>query len=193
MAWRAAVSGLVLAAVLTPPPVSGQTSVVLEEVVILSTYRSYNGADNGPRLRRHAGVDFGGELGAPVLASADGVVSRIIDWPPGCGRGVVIEHSGFKRWTVYCHMQGFTVSQGQRVSRGEQIGQVGMSGSAGNIPHVHMELCTVVCASHFDGDLSGTADPLSIADGCFAPDKAYSRDHLALTFPVTCLFWVRWR
>jgi murein DD-endopeptidase MepM/ murein hydrolase activator NlpD len=100
MAWRAAVSGLVLAAILAPPPASSQTFVATDEVVILSTYRSYNGANNRPRLRRHAGVDFGGQLGAPVLASADGGVSRSIVWPPGCGNGVVVAHPGFKRWTA---------------------------------------------------------------------------------------------
>ena len=193
MAWRAAVSGLALAAILVPPPASSQTSVATDQVVILSTYRSYNGANNRPRLRRHAGVDFGGRLGAPVLAAADGVVSRIINWPPGCGNGVVIEHPGFKRWTAYCHMQGLTVVRGQRVSRGEQIGLIGMSGKAVNIPHVHMELCTSACVSHADGDLSATADPLAIGDGCFAPDKVYPRDRLLLTFPVTCRFWIRGR
>lgn len=193
MAWRGVVSGFLLGAVLAPSPASGQTSAGTDEVVILSTYRSYNGANNRPRLGRHAGVDIGGRLGAPVLASAEGVVSRIIDWPPGCGHGVVIEHPGFRRWTAYCHMQSLTVGQGQRVSRGEQIGQVGMSGNAVHIPHVHLELCTSACASHADGNLSGTADPLAIADGCFAPNKAYPRDRLVLTFPVTCLFWIRGR
>jgi murein DD-endopeptidase MepM/ murein hydrolase activator NlpD len=193
MAWRRVVSGLLLAAVLAPSPASGQTSAGTDEVVILSSYRSYNGANNRPRLRRHAGVDFGGRLGAPVLASADGVVSRIIDWPPGCGHGVVIEHPGFRRWTAYCHMQSLTVGQGQGVNRGEQIGQVGMSGNSVRIPHVHMELCTSACASHADGNLSGTADPLAIADGCFAPNKAYPGDRLVLTFPVMCLFWIRGR
>ena len=193
MVWRAAVSGLLLAAVLVPQPASSQAAVAAEEVIILSPYRSYDGANNRPRLRRHAGVDFGGQLGAPVLAAADGVVSRIINWPPGCGNGVVIAHSGFKRWTAYCHMQSLTVSQGQTVSRGEQIGLLGMSGNAVNIPHVHLELCTSACASHVDGDLSGTADPLAIADGCFAPDKAYPRDHLVLTFPLECVFWIRGR
>jgi murein DD-endopeptidase MepM/ murein hydrolase activator NlpD len=193
MAWRGVVSGLLLAAVLALPPAWGQTFAGTDEVIILSTYRSYNGANNRPRLSRHAGVDFGGKLGAPVLASADGVVSRIIDWPPGCGHGVVIEHPGFGRWTAYCHMQSLAVGQGQRVNRGEQIGQVGMSGNAVHVPHVHLELCTSACASHADGNLSGTADPLAIADGCFAPSKAYPRDRLVLTFPVTCLFWIRGR
>ncbi len=193
MPRRGAASGLLLAVVLVTPPASGQTPAVTDEVIILSTYRSYNGANNRPRLRRHAGVDFGGRLGAPILASADGVVSRIIDWPPGCGHGIVIEHPGFKRWTAYCHMQRLTVGRGQSVSRGEQIGVIGMSGSAVSIPHVHMELCTSACASHADGNLSGTADPLAIADGCFAPDKAYPRDRLVLTFPVACLSWMRGR
>ena len=193
MAWRAAVSGLVLAATLAPPLAAGQGGAATDEVVILSLYRSYNGANNRPRRERHAGVDFAGQPGAPVLAAADGVVSRIISWPPGCGNGVVIEHPEFKRWTAYCHMQSLTVRQAQTVTRGEQIGLVGTSGNAVNIPHVHMELCTVACASHVDGNLSGTTDPLAVAAGCFDPGRAYPRDHLVLTFPVACRFWVRGR
>jgi len=193
MAWHAAASGLVLAAILVSPPASAQAGVDADEVVILSKYRSFNGDNNLPRASRHAGVDFGSRIGAPVLAAADGVVSRIIDWPPGCGNGVVIEHPGFKRWTAYCHMKSLTVRQGQAVARGEQIGLVGTSGNAVNIPHVHMELCTSACASHFDGDLAGTADPLAIADGCFDAARSYPRARLVLTFPVTCLFWIRGR
>jgi murein DD-endopeptidase MepM/ murein hydrolase activator NlpD len=193
MAWRSAVSGLVLAAALAPPLASGQAPAPADEVVILSPYRSYDGANNRPRLQRHAGVDFGGQLGAPVLAAADGVVSRIIEWPPGCGHGVVIEHGGFKRWTAYCHMQSVTVRQGQTVTRGEQISLIGASGNAVNIPHVHMELCTAACASHVDGDLSGTTDPLSVAAGCYDAGRTYPPDHLVLTFPVTCRFWIRGR
>ena len=193
MAWRAAVSGLLLAAMLVPPPASSQAPAATDEAVILSTYRSFNGANNLPRLSRHAGVDFGSRIGAPVLAAADGVVSGIIDWPPGCGHGVVIEHPGFRRWTAYCHMQSLAVRRGQAVSRGERIGLVGTSGNAVNIPHVHMELCTSSCTSHVDGDLGGTADPLAIADGCFDPSRSYPRDRLVLTFPVTCLFWIRGR
>ena len=90
-------------------------------------------------------------------------------------------------------MQSVSVRQGQAVIRGEQIGLVGTSGNAVNIPHVHMELCTVACTSHVDGDLSGTADPLAIAGGCFDPGRSYPRDRLVLTFPVTCLFWIRER
>jgi murein DD-endopeptidase MepM/ murein hydrolase activator NlpD len=194
MGWRAGASGLALAAILAPPASAwSQTAAGPDEVIILSPYRSYRGANNLPRLWRHAGVDFGSPLGAPVLAAADGVVSRLVESTSGCGHGVVIEHPGFKRWTAYCHMQEVGVIQGQRMRRGERIGLVGKSGAAMNIPHVHLELCTFACASHADGDLSGTADPLAIAAGCFDPAKSYPRGRLALTFPVACLFWVRGR
>jgi hypothetical protein len=58
---------------------------------------------------------------------------------------------------------------------------------------VHLELCTSPCSSHFDGDLSGTTDPLAIAAGCYDPKQSYPRDRLTLTFPVACLYWIRWR
>ena len=192
MAWRVVASALALVATLIPPAAATETAVA-DEAIILSPYRSYNGANNRPRQARHAGVDFGSQMGAPVLAAAVGVVSRVINWPPGCGNGVVIEHPGFKRWTAYCHMQSLTVRQGQTVARGEQIGLVGTSGNAVNIPHVHLELCTVACTSHIDGDLSGTADPLAVAAGCFDPDRTYPSDRLVLTFPLTCRFGIRGR
>ena len=157
--------------------------------VILSPYRSLLGADNRPRRLPHAGVDFGGQVGAPVLAAVAGTVSRIIEWPMGCGLGVLLEHRRFKRWTAYCHLHGVTVRQGQSVSRGEQIGMVGTSGNAFTIPHVHLEVCTFACSSHTDGDLSGTEDPLKVADGCFDAERAYPADRFVLTFPVACLPW----
>ncbi len=159
------------------------------EAVILSPYKSMTGANHLRRARPHAGVDLAGTLGAPVLAAADAVVARLIDYGDGCGKGVILAHAGFRRWTAYCHMQQAMVHQGQTVSRGETIGLIGISGNAVNVPHVHWELCTSDCASHRDGDLSGTADPLSLVAGCFNPRVAYPADHLVLTFPVECLYW----
>jgi len=193
MAWRAFLLGLALGATLVLPLAIGRPAAALDEVLILSRYRSYIGANMLPRKSGHPGVDFGERLGAPVLAAADGMVSRLIDSPVGCGHGVVIEHLGFERWTVYCHMREIAVEPGQTVSRGEQIGEVGDSGSAKNTAHVHLELCTVACASHADGDFSGTEDPLAIAEGCYDQSRPYPTDRLVITFPVPCLSWVRWR
>ena len=193
MAWRAIASGLALGVTLVLPWATASPTTAMDEVLILSRYRSYYGANNLPRRSPHAGVDFGGKLGEPVLAAADGTVRRLINSPSGCGHGLVIEHTGFKRWTAYCHMEDVTVRRGEEVSRGQQIGLLGNSGTAMNIPHVHLELCTFACASHVDGDLAGTEDPLDIADGCYTPGKAYATKHLVLTFPVACVYWVRWR
>src|SRR5574337_180460 len=183
-ALRALVTSALLLA--TAPPVGAYDA---PEPRILSTYRSMIGANQLGRTRAHAGVDLGGKLGSPVVASADGVVARLIDYWDGCGTGVILAHPGFRHWTAYCHLQQALVRPGQTISRGQPIGHMGISGNAVNVPHVHWELCTSDCSSHRDGDLSGTADPLSLAVGCFDPRTAYPTNRLVLTFPVECLYW----
>ena len=172
--------GLVVYSRLEPPAAS------VTEVPVLSQYRSYKGANNLPRLLAHAGVDFGGPLGSPVIAAADGVVFELIDWPPGCGRGIILSHPEFRRYTAYCHLQDVLVRLGQEVVRGQPIGHIGMTGAAMGVPHVHLELCTSPCRSHADGDLHGTVDPLKFSSGCFDPRRSYMLGRLALTYPVAC-------
>jgi murein DD-endopeptidase MepM/ murein hydrolase activator NlpD len=156
------------------------------DVTILSAYRSLAGANELPRLRPHAGVDIAAPVGTPVLAAADGTVSLLIDYEMGCGNGVVLAHPAFRHWTAYCHLTRALVVTGQVVSRGQAIGLSGTSGNSAGIPHVHLEVCTVACASHRDGDLRGTQDPLSLIVGCFEPERAYQTDRLALTWPLGC-------
>jgi murein DD-endopeptidase MepM/ murein hydrolase activator NlpD len=163
------------------------------EPIILSPYKSMMGANQLPRPRPHAGVDFAGKIGSPVLAAADGAVARLISYGDGCGTGVILAHARFKRWTAYCHLQESLVQPGQAVARGQTIGRIGISGNAVKIPHVHWELCTSDCSSHRDGNLWGTADPMSLAAGCFDATDAYPTDRLVLTFPVECLYWAKER
>jgi murein DD-endopeptidase MepM/ murein hydrolase activator NlpD len=156
------------------------------DVVVLSPYRSLVGANARPRLRLHAGVDLAAPVGTPVLAAADGVVAMLIDYEPGCGIGVVLSHAAFKRWTAYCHLTRALVATGQRVGRGDSIGLSGTSGNSAGVPHVHLELCTTACASHRDGDLGGTQDPLTVAAGCFDPQQKYPINRFVITLPVPC-------
>jgi murein DD-endopeptidase MepM/ murein hydrolase activator NlpD len=193
MAWRDLVPAIALGVILALPLTIGHPAAAADEVLILSRYRSYTGANMLPRRYGHPAVDFAAQAGDPVLAAADGVVSDIIASPAGCGNGVVIEHQGFDRWTVYCHLQAVAVEPGQVVSRGEPIGEAGRSGSTNNVPHVHLELCTSPCLSHTDGDFEGTEDPLAIAAGCYEPNRRYPTDRLVITFPVSCRYWARWR
>lgn len=85
----------------------------------------------------HPGVDISAEPGAPVRATADGVVSYS-GWTQESGYLIVIEHGcGFS--TVCAHNKSNTVRRGQRVRRGEFIGYVGSTGRSSG-PHVHYEV-----------------------------------------------------
>jgi murein DD-endopeptidase MepM/ murein hydrolase activator NlpD len=182
-------SGLAVAVLLVASAVSAAEEAV--DVVILSPYRSRLGANARPRLLPHAGVDFAAPVGTPVLAAADGVVSLLIDYEPGCGVGVVLSHPRFKRWTAYRHVTRAVVATGQAVARGERIGFSGASGNAAGVPHVHLELCTTACASHRDGDLRDTQDPLGAAVGCHDPQGVYPGDRFTLTLPIECRQWTK--
>ncbi|MBI2682476.1 MAG: M23 family metallopeptidase [Acidobacteriales bacterium] len=85
----------------------------------------------------HRGVDISGDYGQSIVATADGVV-EYADFRSGYGRTVVLNH-GYGVTTLYGHMSSFAVTEGQRVSRGDVIGYIGMSGKATG-PHVHYEV-----------------------------------------------------
>jgi murein DD-endopeptidase MepM/ murein hydrolase activator NlpD len=87
--------------------------------------------------RLHAGTDFAAPVGTPVYATADGVIVSA-GWSPGYGRLVKIQHE-FGIETRYAHLNAMHVSVGQRVSRGERIGDMGNSGRSTG-PHLHYEV-----------------------------------------------------
>jgi murein DD-endopeptidase MepM/ murein hydrolase activator NlpD len=85
----------------------------------------------------HTGVDVATDYGAPVHATADGVV-MIAENHAGYGRLVVVDH-GFGITTWYAHLSSFSAIAGTRVKRGEVIGYTGISGRSTG-PHVHYEV-----------------------------------------------------
>ena len=87
--------------------------------------------------RLHKGVDFAGPVGTALYATADGVVTHA-GWGSGYGRLVKIQHE-FGIETRYAHMSKIRVKVGQRVSRGERIGDMGASGRVTG-PHLHYEV-----------------------------------------------------
>ncbi|MGR3455218.1 DUF5930 domain-containing protein [Pseudooceanicola sp.] len=87
--------------------------------------------------RMHAGVDFAGPVGTPLYSTGDGVVTHA-GWQSGYGRLVKIKHE-FGIETRYAHMSRIGVKVGQRVSRGDRIGDMGASGRVTG-PHVHYEV-----------------------------------------------------
>jgi murein DD-endopeptidase MepM/ murein hydrolase activator NlpD len=86
----------------------------------------------------HHGLDFGGELGSPITATADGIV-EYAELNKGYGNLVVIHHNfGFK--TAYGHMQeNLKVKKGDFVKKGDVIGYLGNTGISTG-PHLHYEV-----------------------------------------------------
>jgi len=79
----------------------------------------------------------GSDYGAPVHATADGIIT-IAGNHAGYGRLVVVDHdSGITTW--YAHLSAFLGSLWARVKRGEVVGYTGISGRSTG-PHVHYEV-----------------------------------------------------
>ena len=85
----------------------------------------------------HTGVDVAADYGAPVHATADGVVLDA-GQHSGYGRVVIVDH-GFGLTTWYAHLSSFSAVPGTRIKRGEVIGYTGISGRSTG-PHVHYEV-----------------------------------------------------
>jgi murein DD-endopeptidase MepM/ murein hydrolase activator NlpD len=115
-----------------------------------ATYQGHTGWD----IRLRSLSDIAQDV--PVIAVADGTVSRIRDGVPDqifeaandrlglrdkeCGNGIVIDHQGGLS-SQYCHLKSgsLSVRSGTHVRKGERIGAIGSSGVA-EFPHVHLSV-----------------------------------------------------
>ena len=87
----------------------------------------------GNRIRPHRGTDFAARVGTPILATANGVVTKS-SYSRGNGNYVTIKHNNTYS-TQYLHMKRRKVKVGEFVKQGEVIGLVGMTGYTSG-PHV---------------------------------------------------------
>jgi murein DD-endopeptidase MepM/ murein hydrolase activator NlpD len=85
----------------------------------------------------HRGIDIATRMGAPIVAPADGIVSKIYS-DRGYGKVVSISH-GYGVITRYAHLSKTLVKKGQYVKRGETIALVGNSGRSTGT-HLHYEV-----------------------------------------------------
>jgi murein DD-endopeptidase MepM/ murein hydrolase activator NlpD len=92
----------------------------------------------GPRWgRMHNGTDFAAPHGTPIRSTADGTVTYV-GWQSAYGRLIKIKHD-FGIETRYAHLSKFRVKKGQRVSRGQHIGDMGNTGRSTGT-HLHYEI-----------------------------------------------------
>jgi hypothetical protein len=93
--------------------------------------------EEGGRL--HAGVDIAAPRGLPVLAAAEGVVTRVaVD--PGYGRFVELKHAAGLS-TRYAHLDRFLpqIAPGVAVKAGAPVGEIGSTGTSTGA-HLHFEI-----------------------------------------------------
>jgi murein DD-endopeptidase MepM/ murein hydrolase activator NlpD len=85
----------------------------------------------------HTGIDVAGPYGAEIDA-ADGGIAYATPGNSGYGNHVIIVHAnGFT--TLYGHLSGFAVGNGQAVAKAERIGYEGSTGFSSG-PHLHFEI-----------------------------------------------------
>ncbi len=91
----------------------------------------------GAGMRMHEGTDMAGAYGTAIYATADGTVT-FAGWHAGYGRHIKIQHAN-GIMTTYSHLSQIRVDVGQRVSRGDRIGDMGNSGRSTGT-HLHYEV-----------------------------------------------------
>lgn len=89
------------------------------------------------RRTYHDGIDLSANRGVPVFAPGNAVVT-FTGWKQGYGKVIELDH-GYGYVTLYAHLHKIEVKKGQRVTRGERIGQVGSTGKSTGA-HLHYEV-----------------------------------------------------
>ena len=98
----------------------------LDNAIITGVYGSQRILNGKPRWP-HYGLDFAGDLGTPIKAMADGIVTLAEKDLYYTGATLIFDH-GHGISTLYMHMQKIYVKKGQKVKQGEVIGTVGSTG-----------------------------------------------------------------
>ena len=89
-------------------------------------------------VRPHTGVDYAAPTGTPVMSIGDGTVLSAGWGSGGAGNMIKIRHNSVYT-TGYLHLSKMIVKTGQRVSQGQVIGYVGMTGTATG-PHLDFRI-----------------------------------------------------
>ena len=97
---------------------------------IVSDYGSLTGVNGKKRKIPHQGIDIHDLPGIPILAARDGTVVEVRDekcW----GLTIAIDHGpdpgGEKLYALYGHLGAHSVEEGEKVKRGQKIGEMGLS------------------------------------------------------------------
>ena len=103
---------------------------------------SFWGADRGAGKRTHEGVDIFAPKKTPVVAAADGYITKVDNGGIG-GKTVWMRVIGKNISLYYAHLDQQLVESGQTVMKGDTLGLVGNTGNAEHTPsHLHFGIYT---------------------------------------------------
>jgi len=95
------------------------------------------GMSGGLWSSNHTGLDFAAPSGTPIVAVADGTITKTgYDGSYG-NKTVETLKDGTEIW--YCHQSAFSVQPGDRIRGGHRIGSIGATGNVTG-PHLHLEV-----------------------------------------------------
>lgn len=102
--------------------------------------RPINGGRKSQSIHGNNGVDLASSIGTPVVASSDGrvILAKMGSYNGGYGNMIIISHDKGVQ-TVYAHLNTIYITQGQTVTQGQTIGEVGNTGKSTG-PHLHFEV-----------------------------------------------------
>ncbi len=100
-------------------------------------WRGYGATRRGRRRHNHQGIDIGASSGTPFRSVNDGIVAYADNGLRGYGNLLMVVHPDAST-TFYGHCRAIYVFPGQRVRRGQVLGEVGATGFARG-EHLHFE------------------------------------------------------
>lgn len=128
----------------------------------------------------HNGWDFALVIGTPVYATHDGTV-----WFAGTDSSlaetVAIDTVDGTYRTFYGHLSSYSVTPGQKVTKGQQIGLSGNTGRYTMGPHLHFGVHPITNFSdtQHDNGYNGAIDPVHFFDGTY-PNSTHTTQPVAI-------------
>lgn len=98
---------------------------------VYGSSRTYNGEERN----WHKGLDIAAPEGTPVYAPQGGIVRAALADTFFNGNLIVVDH-GYGLFSIYGHLRHMAVTVGEKINRGDVLGEVGQTGRATG-PHLH--------------------------------------------------------
>lgn len=130
-----------------PPPVASDAAEARELMIPVLNVRASDLSDTftderGDGTRLHEAIDIMAPRGTTVMAAAPGRIEKLFN-SRGGGNTIYVRSSDGRTIYYYAHLDEYAqgLKEGQRVRRGQRLGEVGSTGNAAaDAPHLHFAI-----------------------------------------------------